>query len=503
MIKYLIAVFFSCSLIIGLSSYSYAQQKNQIKILNSNTIEYSKSIGEGVRRFIGNVIFEHNKATMYCDSAYLYSKRNVIHSYSNVHVSKGDTLHMYGDFMLYNGNTSIGYVRNNVRLEDDSVTLYTDSLDFNTLLNIGYYFDGGEIINGDNNLKSRIGHYYANEDIFYFKDSVVVKTPDYIIYTDTLKYHTTTETAFFLGPTDIYNEENKIYAENGWHKIKEKQFQFSENAVFQNKEKILLGDSLFIDDSLGISKVFQNVEIIDTVENMILKGNYAYYTEEPESFLITDSALLIQVSNYTDSLFLHADTITSGYDSSGMYRILKAFHKVKIFREDFQALCDSIVYDFEDSVITMYTEPIMWAEGSQMTADKIEIHTKNEKIDFFKLIQTAFVINQKDTARFDQIRGKEMIGYIRNNKLSRIDVFGNGQTIYFTKDQEEIVGVNYAESSDLIIYLKNGEVDRINLIKQPEGTLYPLDELEETKLRDFQWLEKLRPKSKNDIFIWY
>ena len=186
-----------------------------------------------------------------------------------------------------------------------------------------------------------------------------------------------------------------------------------------------------------------------------------------------------------------------------MYRILKAFHKVKIFREDFQALCDSIVYDFEDSVITMYTEPIMWAEGSQMTADKIEIHTKNEKIDFFKLIQTAFVINQKDTARFDQIRGKEMIGYIRNNKLSRIDVFGNGQTIYFTKDQEEIVGVNYAESSDLIIYLKNGEVDRINLIKQPEGTLYPLDELEETKLRDFQWLEKLRPKSKNDIFIWY
>ena len=502
MIKYLIAVFFSCSLIIGLSSYSYAQQKDQVRMRNANSTNANKSIGEGVRRLLGNVILEHNNTIMYCDSAYLFSNRNVFHAYSNVHVNKGDTLHMYGDFMLYDGNTSIGKVRNNVRLEDDSVTLYTDSLDFNTLLNIGYYFDGGEIINGDNNLKSIIGHYYANEDLFYFKDSVVVLTPDYIINTDTLKYHTTTETAFFLGPTNIYNEENVIYAENGWHKIKEKKFQFNENAVFQNKEKILKGDSLYIDDLNGISIAIENIEIIDTIEHMILKGNYAYYTEEPESFLITDSALLIQVSNYTDSLFMHADTISSAYDSSGMYRILKAFNKVKIFREDFQALCDSMVYDFEDSVITMYTEPVLWAEGSQITAEKIEIHTKNEKIDFFKLMQSAFIISQKDTARFDQIKGKEMIGYISKNKLYKVDVFGNGQTIYFTKDKEDITSVNYAESTDLILYFNDGKVDRINLIKQPEGILYPLDKLEETELKDFKWLENLRPKSKNDIFIW-
>ena len=95
-----------------------------------------------------------------------------------------------------------------------------------------------------------------------------------------------------------------------------------------------------------------------------------------------------------------------------------------------------------------------------------------------------------------------MIGYIRNNKLSQVDVFGNGQTIYYTKDKEEIVGVNYAESSDLVIFMNNNEVARINLKKDPSGTLYPPGDLKETELKGFRWLDAIRPKSKYDIFFW-
>ncbi len=481
-----------------------AQQKEQINIINSNSLEFNREIGEGVRRLLGDVILEHDNATMYCDSAYLFTTQNIFHAFSNVHVNRGDSIHLYGDFMVYNGNTKIGKFRNNVRLENDSTTLYTDSLDYYSGSNVANYFEGGRIVNENNTLTSIVGYYYANDDMFFFKDSVVAITPDYVIYTDTMKYYTKEKITYFLGPTNIYNEENHLYAENGWYRSEEKKFQFNENARYQNKEKILIGDSLYYDDLNGIGIAIDNIEMIDTTENMILKGNYAYYTKDPETFLITDSAILIQVSNYTDSLYLHGDSISSNYDSTGTYRILKAYHKVQIFREDFQARCDSMVYNFQDSVVTMHTEPIIWSEGSQMTADKVEIHIKNEVIDFFKLINTAFIVSEKDTTRFDQIRGKQMIGYIRNNKLSRVDVFGNGQTIYFTVDEKEneIVGVNYAESSDIILYMKEGQVNRINMIKEPTGTLYPLDELEQTKLKDFQWLEHLRPKEKNDIFIW-
>ena len=481
-----------------------AQQKEKINIKNSDVLISSKNIGKGVRRLIGNVVLEHNNATMYCDSAHLFSAQNIFHAYSNVHVNRGDSLHLYGDFMLYNGNTKIGKFRKNVRLENDSTTLYTDSLDFNSGSNIAYYFEGGKIINGDNVLTSVIGYFYANDDMFFFNDSVVALTPDYTVYTDTMKYYTEEKIAYFLGPTNIYSEENHLYAEDGWYRTEEKKFQFNKNARYQNKEKILKGDSLFYDDLDGIGIAINNIEMIDTTENMILKGNYAYYTREPESFLITDSTLLIQVSNFTDSLFMHADSITSNYDTSGNYRIIKAYHKVQIFKDDFQARCDSMVYNFQDSVMTMYTEPIIWSQGSQMTSKIVEIHMKDDKIDFFKLINTAFIVSEKDTSKYDQIRGKEMFGYIKNNKLSRVDVFGNGQTIYFTVDEKtnEIVGVNFAESSDIIIHMKNGQVNRINMIKQPTGTLFPLEEFKETKLKDFQWLDHLRPKSKDAIFVW-
>ncbi|PLX23312.1 MAG: organic solvent tolerance protein OstA, partial [Marinilabiliales bacterium] len=446
-----------------------AQQKEKINIKNSDVLISSKNIGKGVRRLIGNVVLEHNNATMYCDSAHLFSAQNIFHAYSNVHVNRGDSLHLYGDFMLYNGNTKIGKFRKNVRLENDSTTLYTDSLDFNSGSNIAYYFEGGKIINGDNVLTSVIGYFYANDDMFFFNDSVVALTPDYTVYTDTMKYYTEEKIAYFLGPTNIYSEENHLYAEDGWYRTEEKKFQFNKNARYQNKEKILKGDSLFYDDLDGIGIAINNIEMIDTTENMILKGNYAYYTREPESFLITDSTLLIQVSNFTDSLFMHADSITSNYDTSGNYRIIKAYHKVQIFKDDFQARCDSMVYNFQDSVMTMYTEPIIWSQGSQMTSKIVEIHMKDDKIDFFKLINTAFIVSEKDTSKYDQIRGKEMFGYIKNNKLSRVDVFGNGQTIYFTVDEKtnEIVGVNFAESSDIIIHMNNGQVNRINMIKQP------------------------------------
>ena len=494
--------FISIFLIIGLKSFLFAQKREEIKLLDSDRIESSKGISEGAKRFIGNVVFSHKNTKMYCDSAYLFREQNIIHAYSNVYINKADSVHIYGDFLLYNANSDVGKVRNNVRLENDSVRLFTDSLDFNSKTNIVNYFNGGRIINGDNKLKSEKGYYYSDQDLFFFKKNVFGETPDYFIETDTLEYNTNSKTAYFLGPTNIYDQESNMYAENGWYKSNEKQFKFSLNAVYQNKEKILKADSLFFDDSLGYGNAWQNIEIIDTIQNIIMKGNYAYYVKEPESFYITDSALFVQVSDYTDSLFMHADSITSNMDSTGVYRILKAFHKVQMFRDDFQARCDSLVYNSKDSVMEFHVEPIIWSEGSQMTADNVELFIKNKKVDFFKLDQTAFIISQEDSSKYNQIKGKVMFGYVRNNKLSKVDVFGNGQTIYFTKDGEEVVGVNYAESTDLNIYLKNGGVRRINLKKQPEGTMYPLDELEETKLKDFKWLDKLRPKSKIDIFYW-
>jgi lipopolysaccharide assembly outer membrane protein LptD (OstA) len=169
--------------------------------------------------------------------------------------------------------------------------------------------------------------------LFFYKDSVVLITPDYKVETDTLKYNTRTKISYFLGPTDISNKEDFLYCENGWYDSQEKKFQFNKNAYYKNKEKILKGDSLYYDKLNGIGKAFVNVELIDTAQNIKLTGNVAKYVKEPESFFITDSAMLTSVSNENDSVFMHADTIRSDYDSLKINKIIRAYNQVKIYKK--------------------------------------------------------------------------------------------------------------------------------------------------------------------------
>ncbi len=478
------------------------QEPKKIKILNSNTLEYNKNINPNVRRFIGNVIFEHNESVMYCDSAYSYTNQNRIDAFGNVHIERGDSLHVYGDFLSYNGNTNFGKLRKNVQLQDPEARVLTDSLNFYAEQDYAYYFNGGTIISEDKTITSTTGHYYSNEKMAYFKKDVRVESPDYIVEADTLNYDTENEIAYFNGPTNIHNDTSRLYCENGWYKTNSNEFLFTKNARYQKKERILKGDTLYYNDPKGLGVIKKNAEIIDTSRNIILRGHYSEYSEEPAKAFLTDSALMIQIDKEKDSLFLHADTLKSHYDSTETYRIFRAYFKVKFFKTNLQGKCDSLSYSLEDSTIRMYYNPVIWSDSNQIYADHITIHLKNDEVNQFDLESNSFIVSRQDNNKFNQIKGKNMIGYVQNNKIKRVDVEGNGQTIYYTKDKNKIVGVNKALCSNLIIKLENNEVSRINMVKSPEGVLYPLGNLKETKLDGFKWLENERPRSKDDIYDW-
>ncbi|MFP3859598.1 MAG: OstA-like protein [Bacteroidales bacterium] len=483
--------------------YSWSQEKPQkINILNANSLEYDENLRPNARRFIGDVIFEHNDFTMYCDSAYSYPRENKIDAFGNVHIERGDTLHLYGDFLGYNGNKNFGKIRNNVRLKDQKAEVYTDSLDFYTEENYAYYFDGGKIINEDNTITSITGYYYSSEKMAYFKEDVTIKNPDYTVDTDTLDYDTEEEVAYFIGPTNIYNDSSYLYCEKGWYKTKSNQFLFTKNALYQKEERIIKGDTLYYDRDNNFGQIKQSAEIIDTAQNIILRGNYSEYSENPQTAFLTDETLMIQVDNENDSLFLHADTIKSHYDSSETHQIFKAYYKVKFYKTDLQGKCDSLSYYRGDSTLRMYYNPVMWSDSNQISADNISIKLKDNDVESFFLDRNAFIVSQQAEDKFNQIKGKEMTGYVKDKEIRRVDVDGNGETIYYTMDKNEIVGVNKAICSNLIIKLRENQVERINLINDPDGTLYPLKDLEETKLKGFQWWEKHRPRNKNDIFVW-
>jgi len=481
---------------------TFAQKKSKVLIKNSDQLEFHRNSNPPVNIFWGHVFIIHDNIKMYCDSVNQYESENRIEAFGKVHIINADTVHIYGDYLNYNGNTKLAEMRRNVKLRNKSVSVTTQFLDFDMNQNMGYYFNGGQIIDSTNILTSNIGRYYTREDLLFFKDSVKVESNDYTLYSDTLKYNTLSKTAFILGPTNIVGEKETLYSEDGWYNTESNISQFFKNTELNSKEYQIKGDSIYLDRNNDFAKIINNVEMRDTVNNLIIKGNYLETFKNQENALVTDSALFIQI-NGQDSLYLHADTLHFDKDSSG-FDLLKAFHHVKIFRTDLQAKCDSLVYTTQDSTFKLFNDPILWAQENQMTADTIALETKKNALKYIHFLGSSFITSKQDSNLYNQIKGKNMLGHVKDNKLFKLDIDGNGETLYYPKDNGIIMGMNVAKSSDITILMKDSKIDQIIFIKKPDGHMYPLFDVKKEMLflKDFKWMEDYQPKVKEDIFNW-
>jgi lipopolysaccharide export system protein LptA len=464
----------------------------------------NKDLGSNAKRLIGNVVCTHKGAIMYCDSAYYYSQTNTLDAFSNVHINEGDTLHLYADTVMYNGQTSFAKARNNVKLVDRATTILTDYMDFDRAKNFGYYIGKGKVVSENNTLTSQTGYYYTNTHMSEFKDSVVLVNPDYTVYSDTMRYNTQTEISYFHGPTDVISDKNTIYCELGYYNTISDEAKFSINAILnQNNGNFLKADTIYYNRTTGFGEAYETITLYDSTRNIILEGNYGYFYEDTERSMVTDSALFISISAEKDSLFIHADTLKSDIDSSENKEIL-AFYGVNIYKQDLQGMCDSLVYKEKDSIIQMHENPILWSGKLQLTSDFIEIYISNNEADSLKLYNNAFIVKEEDktTDKFDQIKGTDMTGKISEGKLKELHVDGNAESIFYPKNKNGFIGLNKTISASLKIFMLDNEVERVDCLIKPSATLYPLEKVEtdDVLLEDFQWLSKYRPQSKKDIF---
>jgi lipopolysaccharide export system protein LptA len=480
--------------------------KRMIEVLHADSLMggIEKNTGKKLDRLLGKVSFKHNEIYMDCDSAYFYTGYNQIKAYSKIYMEQGDTLHLRGDSLFYDGSLEEASVDGNVELIDKETHLYANSVKYDVSRKIARYNDGGRIINGENTLTSIIGIYYVSENLFHFKDSVKIVNPDYIMTADTMDYNTKTETAFFTGPSEIEGDSLYLYCEKGWYDTKNDISRIWKNAFIDNRQQVIQGDSLYYDGIKGYGQAYRNTIITDTTNNIILKGNYAWYYKNPESFMVTDKAQFIQVSD-KDSLYLHADTInaiTVSDSSLKAYRLMRAYHGCKIFSKDLQAKCDSLSYSYRDSVIRFYTSPVIWSDENQLTSDSVALFTKNRQPDRMELYNSAFIVSQVDQTRFNQIKGRSLKGYFKDNELYKINIEGNGETVYYLLDGNEVVGVNKAKCASVEIFVKEGKITEINEYQNPEGVIDPPSAVnpETLRLEGFSWLDLLRPKKVSDIF---
>ncbi|NDV79206.1 hypothetical protein D0T57_09490 [Dysgonomonas sp. 511] len=281
-----------------------------ITIINSNRLIHRNNFIPQVLK--DSVIFLHDGAYLYCDSAYWNESENSFEAFGRVRMEQGDTLFLYGKYMHYDGNLKLVKVRREVVMEHipQNVTLFTDSLNYDRMMNLGYYFDGGMLVDTLNELTSFWGQYEPNINMATFRDSVVLTNPQFKLYSDRLRYDTRIKTAYISTPTVIESDSGIIYTSNGWYNTDTEESLLLDQSTVVNKEgnRFLKGDSIFYYKAQGYGEVFGNMLLQDTVKKVILRGHYGYYDELNDFALATDSAFAIEYSQ-SDSLFIHADTL--------------------------------------------------------------------------------------------------------------------------------------------------------------------------------------------------
>ena len=480
-------------------------KKTKVYLLHADEGQADKLARPDVQVLIGNVKLRHDSMYMYCDSALIFEKTNSVEAFSNVRMEQGDTLFIYGDYLYYDGMTPIAQLRENVKMINRNTTLLTDSLNYDRLYDLGYYFEGGTLMDEENVLTSDWGEYSPATKQSVFNHDVKLVNPKFVLTSDTLRYNTESKIAVILGPSNIVSDNNHIYSERGFYNTMTEQAELLDRSVLTNQGKKLVGDSLFYDRIIGYGEAFDNVKMTDSINKNMLTGDYCFYNELTDSAFATKRAVAIDYSQGPDSLFMHGDTlqlVSYNLNTDSVFRLMKAYHKVRMYRTDVQGVCDSLVYNSKDSCMTMYTDPILWNEGQQLLGEQIKIYMNDSTIDWAHIINQALTVEMKDSIHYNQVSGKEMKAYFINGD---IEVIGNVFTAFYPEEKDStMTGFNCLEGSVLHLYMKDKKMEKGLFIGKSNGTMYPMDQIPPDKLRlpTFAWFDYVRPLNKDDIFNW-
>jgi len=279
------------------------------------------------------------------------------------------------------------------------------------------------------------------------------------------------------------------------------------NSRIDYENRILYGDSIYFDRNKSFASATNNIIVLDTINETIIRGHYAEVFRDKDSVFITKRAVAITLQE-KDSVYVHADTLqVTGTPEN---RIIKGFYRARMFKRGLEdelptsGKCDSIYINQEMGITKLLRNPVLWSGENQMTGDTIHIlnNKETEELDTLKVFNNAFLI-QKDSAGYNQVKGERLIGLFTNNELDTVNIIKNSEVVYyFRNDNKELVGIDKTLSSSIQLYLEEQKIVGMKFFKKVPGKVYPESALPENAriLPGFLWRGDERLMKKSDLF---
>lgn len=532
---------FLCGILLLSSTTSYAQQQDTTNQPGAGQLlEFLKADRNNIKKidsnqfisYAGNVKIKQGKTLFYADSAVVNPVTNIFEAFGNIHINDADSVHTYAQYLKYLAKEKQAFLKKRVRLTDGKSTLTTDELEYDVTVKIGTYLKGGKVVNEKTTLTSTEGYYYGDTRDIIFKRKVRLVNPDYKIDTDTLQYNTDTEITTFTSPTTIRNDKKLVIkTRSGYYDLKNKRAELYKRPVIDDSTYTMTADDMALDSISGLSEFRGNAvyRSKDSAKGFDMIANNIKTNNKKNSLLATQSPLLL-LKQDRDSIYIAADTFYSAKlsdllkiknvprvrdsidftflidstkeDSTDKY--FEAYYNVKIFSDSMQSVGDSLFYALKDSVFRLFKSPVVWAQANQVTGDTIYMYLKNSKPERLYVFENAMALSQVDsTIYFNQVKGNTINAYFdTTGQIQFLRSKGNSENVYYATDEGgHFIGVNRNSSDVVEIRFADGKAKRVLLINGVDGTMYPMRQVnhEDLKLRNFKWLDNLRPKSRYDI----
>ncbi len=496
-------------LLVALSVFLISQnaegQGKHVQLVHADKIAFNKNLVNG-QRLLGNVHLNFDGTNFLCDSAYKFNNGN-FQAFGNIRVNKPGEYTISGKKLFFTDATQVATINENCIFTDGAMTLTSPNMSYNLKTEVATYSGGGKVVSSKNNneLVSQTGRYHSPSNNFTFRRKVTVKNKDYTVISDTMLYNTVTEISYFFGPTTITGKDLEITCENGFFNSKTETCSFKKNARVKSKEQTLFGDSIFYNGKEKWGEAFQHVIIVDNNSDLTIRGDYGRHEETNEISWVTGKSILEKTLENKDTLFIVADTLFAK-KTSDKNRDIKAYHNVILFSKDLQGKCDSLSLSEADSVMRMFYSPVLWNDANQLTGTEINLHFKNDSLDFLFVPEKSFLASEVVPGYFNQIKGKSLHGQFIQNDLHEVQINGNGQLAYFSTEEKnkstKLTGLNRSDCSNIRIELKEKAIQKVTLENEPNSLYNSIQKTKSSqfKLEDFIWRGNERPLSKEDLF---
>jgi lipopolysaccharide assembly outer membrane protein LptD (OstA) len=491
-----------------------------------------------------------------------YNVKTKYATYTNGGTLQNDNTTVSSKTGNYNGQTKDAHFFGDVIVTNPKYEVYSDELKYNTKTKVVKFVKQSTIHSDQTTITGSNGVYNTEKESGTFASRTLVQNDENDIEANNLVYNKQSGQTNASGNVVIndYKNETVVYANKVENNDKtgvviatgkvqisdvRNQREIFADRVSNNKNtgesdgmghviindfkehRLLTANAVNYNSKHQYMRASGNVYIHDTTNNNIVYCKQATSNQFLNYTLLTGRPLLKSLAD-KDSMFMKADSFftapiavcdtikkfvvpttalgdsVENNNDSTIKKTIMGIGNVKIFTDSMQAICDSLIYNQQDSVYKMYKNPILWSRGSQAMADTIFAFTVNNKMDKLYLKENALIVNYAgDSNYYNQVSGVNIIANIKEDALQDMDVNKNAQSIYFQKEDSTNTyeGMANAKSTTMRVIMKNKEVNRIIFRTEPEGVYYPMDKVTSTNsfLSTYKWLDAKRPKSKKEL----